>query len=97
MIHSFRGRGTEDIFNGARTKAARKTCPEVLWPTAARKLSAVDYAVVLDDLKAPPGNRLEALKGDRKGRHSIRINEQYRICFNWTANGAEEVEIVDYH
>jgi proteic killer suppression protein len=64
---------------------------------ALRKLVMIDAAVVLDDLRVPPGNRLEALKGDRVGQHSIRINQQGRICFRWTKAGAEDVEIVDYH
>jgi proteic killer suppression protein len=64
---------------------------------ALRKLAQLDWSTVLDDLKAPPGNGLEALRGDRKGQHSIRINQQWRLCFVWTADGAENVEIVDYH
>lgn len=64
---------------------------------ALRKLDMIDAAQVLSDLTSPPGNRLEALKGDRKGQHSIRINDQFRICFKWTEQGAEGVEIVDYH
>jgi len=64
---------------------------------ALRKLSQLDWSAVLDDLKIPPGNRLESLKNDRRGQHSIRINEQWRLCFVWTADGAAEVEIVDYH
>lgn len=96
MIHSFKTRGTEDVFNGVRSKAARKTCPEAIWPVAARKTSLIDYAAVLADLATPPGNGLEALKGDRKGQHSIRINQQYRVCFVWTADGATDVEITGY-
>jgi proteic killer suppression protein len=65
--------------------------------TALRKLAVLDAAVNLNDLRAPPGNRLEALKGDRKGQHSIRINDQWRICFTWTRTGPEHVQIVDYH
>ena len=64
---------------------------------ALRKLAQLDWSMVLDDLKAPPGNCLEALHGDRKGQHSIRINQQWRLCFVWTPDGAEDVEIVDYH
>jgi len=64
---------------------------------ALRKLVMIDAAVALDDLTVPPGNRLEALKGDRVGQHSIRINQQWRICFRWTDAGAEDIEIVDYH
>lgn len=63
----------------------------------ARKLDQIDSAVELNELRVPPGNRLEALEGDRQGQYSIRINDQYRICFIWTQNGAEDVEIVDYH
>jgi proteic killer suppression protein len=65
--------------------------------TALRKLVMLDAAEAIDDLKVPPGNRLEALKGDRAGQHSIRINQQWRICFVWTQSGPEDVEIVDYH
>ena len=61
------------------------------------KLTMLDAAEVLDDLRVPPGNKLEALKGDRKGQHSIRVNDQWRICFRWTKAGPENVEIVDYH
>jgi len=64
---------------------------------AARKLDLLDSAISLDELRVPPGNRLEALSGDRKGQHSIRINDQYRICFVWTDTGPDEVEITDYH
>ena len=97
MIRSFGDIGTEDVFNGRSTKAARTTCPEVLWSVARRKLDALDYAARLEDLRAPPGNRLQALKGDRKGEHSIRVNDQYRLCFRWTDGGAEDVIIEDYH
>lgn len=97
MIRRFRGAGTEDIFNGRGTKAARRTCPVSLWRVATRKLEYLDSAVRLEDLRAPPGNRLELLSGDRRGQHSIRINEQYRICFVWTDQGPDEAEIVDYH
>jgi len=64
---------------------------------AARKLDALDQAEIMDDLRVPPGNRLEALRGGRRGQHSIRINDQYRICFRWTDSGPVDVEIVDYH
>ncbi len=96
-ILSFADEGTEDVFHGRNTAAARRTLPKELWPIAQRKLDMIQSAVDLKDLRIPPGNRLEALKGDRKGQYSIRINEQYRICFRWTPNGAEDVEIVDYH
>ncbi len=97
MIRSFSNTGTEDIFNGKRTKTARKTCPQRLWRIVVRKLDQLDSVISLDELRIPPGNRLEALKTDRKGQHSIRINEQYRICFVWTDLGPVEVEIADYH
>jgi proteic killer suppression protein len=97
VIQSFKNQATEDIFNGINSKAARSTCPQTLWRVAFRKLDQLDSAETLDDLRVPPGNRLEMLKGDRRGQHSIRINEQYRICFVWAETGASEVEIVDYH
>ena len=97
MIRGFKDRGTEDVFNGKNTPAARRTCPRSSWSTAFRKLDQIDSAAELGDLSVPPGNRLEALKGDRKGQHSVRINEQFRICFRWTEVGADEMEIVDYH
>jgi proteic killer suppression protein len=97
MNRSFSNNGTEDIFDGKQTKAARETCPQPLRRIAVRKLDQLDSVISLDELKIPPGNRLEGLKGDRQGQHSIRINEQYRICFIWTDLGPAEVEIVDYH
>lgn len=97
MIQSFRNRGTEDLFDGASTKAARKTLPQTLWDVAYRKLDHLQRAEVLEDLRRPPGNRLEALRGARRGQHSIRINQQYRVCFTWTPQGPEDVEVTDYH
>lgn len=97
MIRSLASSGTEDVFDGRNTKAARKALPRSAWSIAVRKLDQLDSAVVLDDLRVPPGNRLEALAGDRAGQHSIRINDQYRICFRWTDAGPSSVEIVDYH
>ena len=97
MIQSFKDAGTEDIFNGENTKAARKICQSSLWKTAARKLDQVDSVTRLSELRIPPNNKLEVLSGDRKGQHSIRINDQYRICFVWTESGPDQVEIVDYH
>lgn len=97
MIESFANSGTEDIYDGINSSAARKLLPRNLWNVAIRKLDQIDAANVLDDLKVPRGNRLEALKRDRAGQHSIRINDQYRICFIWTETGAVDVEIVDYH
>jgi proteic killer suppression protein len=97
MIVSFKNEGTEDIFDGNNSRAARHTCPQQLWKVATRKLEQLDSATALADLLVPPNNRLEGLKRDRIGQHSIRINDQYRICFVWTEAGATEVEIVDYH
>ena len=97
MIQSFKNTGCEDIFNGLRTKEARKICPVSLWSITARKLDQLDSAAKLDDLRRPPGNCLEMLSGVRKGQYSIRINDQYRICFFWTDSGPDEVEILDYH
>lgn len=97
MIASFKDEGTEDVFDGRDTKKARKVCPQNLWRVARRKLDQINQSAELDDLRVPPGNRREALTGDREGQHSIRINDQYRVCFTWTEGGAEEVEIVDYH
>ncbi|MEX2531831.1 MAG: type II toxin-antitoxin system RelE/ParE family toxin [Gemmatimonadota bacterium] len=97
MIRSFRNSGTRDVFHGTISKAAAKICPTDLTRIAARKLDQLNQAEVLDDLRVPPGNRLEALRGDRRGQHSIRINDQYRICFRWSDAGPEDVEIVDYH
>ena len=97
MILSFANRGTEDVFNGVESRRARQTCPVELFAVARRKLDQLNAARVLEDLRAPPANRLEALKGDRRGQHSIRINDQLRICFTWSPTGPSGVEIVDYH
>ncbi len=97
MIRSFKNKGTEDVFNGRRTKAARQLCSQGLLSLVRRKLDQVDSAGQIQDLRIPPGNRLEALRGRRAGQYSIRINQQYRICFLWTESGPSEVEIVDYH
>ena len=88
---------TQDIFHGNSTKAARKACPQMLWRIAARELDQLTSAAALSDLAAPPGNRLEPLHGDRAGEYSIRINDQYRVCFKWSIPGPFHVEIVDYH
>lgn len=97
MIKSFYTRGVEDIFNRINSREARRTCPEQLWVVARRKLDQLNAAVSLDSLRIPPGNRLEALQGDRVGQYSIRINDQFRVCFVWTSEGPEHVEIADYH
>ncbi len=97
MIVAFKDQGTEDIFDGIDSKAARKTCPIKLWNVARRKLDQLNASVSLNDLRVPPGNKLEALQGERAGQYSIRINDQYRICFVWLEQGASLIEIVDYH
>lgn len=97
MIESFANQATEDIYDGINSTAARRLLPRELLKIAVRKLDQIDSAVVLDDLRVPPGNRLELLRADREGQHSIRINDKYRICFIWTESGAVNVEIVDYH
>jgi len=96
-ILSFADAGTQDIFDGKNSRTARRSCPESLWKVARRKLDFLNAAAQLRDLRIPPNNRLEALRGDRKGQHSIRINDQYRVCFVWTAQGPDAAEIVDYH
>jgi toxin HigB-1 len=97
VIVSFADKGTEDVFDGRTPKSARKACPSDLLRIARRKLDMLNQAVTLGDLRVPPSNRLEKLKGGREGRYSIRINDQWRVCFGWTESGAEDVEIVDYH
>jgi proteic killer suppression protein len=92
VIRSFKSPDTEALFNGKRVARFAN-----LEKVATRKLQMLDDAAELRDLMAPPANRLEALKGERKGQHSIRINDQWRICFVWTPAGPEQVEIVDYH
>ena len=97
MILTFRDKGTEDVFNGKDSKAARKVCPPALQRRARAKLFVLDDADTIEDLRIPPSNHLEALRKDRVGQHSIRINRQYRICFRWTEGGVRDAEIVDYH
>jgi proteic killer suppression protein len=97
VIQSFANRATEEVFLGRSSKQARRVCPTFLASVARRKLDQLNQAHVLDDLRAPPANRLEKLKGERAGQWSIRINDQYRVCFVWTAHGPGDVEIVDYH
>jgi len=93
VIRSFRASETERIWRGE----ASRRLPIEIQTVARRKLRMLNNAVALQDLRVPPANRLEALRGDRKGQHSIRVNDQYRICFVWRLGGAEDVEIVDYH
>ena len=97
MAITFLGRGTEAVYHGVETRAARKICPIELTRRARSKLFLIDDAESVRDLQMPPGNRLVELKGNRRGQYSIRINDQFRICFRWTDAGARDVEIVDYH
>jgi len=92
VIVSFKNADTEALANGYRVKRFVN-----FESVARRKLRQLEIAGRLDDLRVPPGNRLEALSGDRAGQHSIRVNDQFRVCFSWTAAGAEDVEICDYH
>jgi len=93
MITSFACSATEAIFHDQQSPEL----PSTIQVTARRKLVQINLAQKISDLRIPPGNRLEALKADRAGQHSIRINDQWRICFRWTPTGVEDVEIVDYH
>lgn len=93
MIRSFGDPAAERLWSRQRVKSLDPRIER----TALRKLVLLDAAETLDDLRVPPGNRLEALRGDRSGQHSIRINQQWSICFVWSAGGADQVEIVDYH
>ncbi len=97
VIRSFADRATEDLFNGVSSRRARQGCPQALWPIVWRKLTQLNRVRDLRELAIPPGNRLERLRGKRAGQHSIRINEQYRICFRWEEGYADEVEVTDYH
>ena len=97
MIHSFSDTATEDLFLGVDSRRARRACPPTLWPVVRRKLDQLNRVRNLPELSIPPGNRLERLRGDREGQHSIRINEQYRICFRWEESDAYEVKVTDYH
>lgn len=93
MIRSFKSEETEKIFNRQRSRKL----PQDIQQVALRKLRMLNRAVTLDDLCIPPANRLEKLRGDREGQWSIRINDQWRICFAWRDGEADDVEIVDYH
>jgi proteic killer suppression protein len=93
VIRSFATKEAEEFF---RTGASKRL-PSTIRRTAMRKLQYLDMAAALTDLASPPGNHLEALRGDRSGQHSIRINDKFRICFIWANDGARPVEIVDYH
>lgn len=97
MIRSFADKGTEDIWNGIDSKAARKTCPRDLWPRAQRKLDDLNQVRHYGDLRTPPSNRLHRLRAGRVDQWAIAINMQYRICFRWEGADAFDVEITDYH
>ncbi|TVR86341.1 MAG: plasmid maintenance system killer protein [Spirochaetaceae bacterium] len=97
MIKGFLSSGTENIFDGVASQAARRCCPQSIWAVARRKLDQINRVQHINDLRVPPGNRLELLRGDRENQYSIRINQQYRICFIWEEGYAYEVEITDYH
>ena len=92
MIVKFKDKSTEQLWHGEQVRAFNAFAKQAL-----RKLTILEFAQILSDLRVPPGNRLEALSGERRGQHSIRINDQWRICFVWTATGPDQVEIVDYH
>lgn len=92
MIQSFRCSETRGLFETGRSRRF-----SAIGSVAVRKLAMLDAAETLDFLRSPPGNRLEALKGGRRGQHSIRINDQFRVCFRWTVGGPADVEIIDYH
>ncbi len=96
MIKSFQDEGTKDIYHGDNTKDARHTLPRENWSTAVRKLDMIESAETINDLKVPPGNRLEKLEG-HEHRWSVRINQQYRIVFDWIEGEAHAVSITDYH
>ena len=96
MIASFKDRRTEDLFHGRSSSRVRRIPPDVR-DAAVRKLDMIQAAIELADLRTPPGNRLEALRGDLKGHYSIRVNDQWRIVFRWEGREAHEVEIIDYH
>lgn len=96
MIVGFGDETTEDIFHGDNTKAARRI-PAVIWKVACRRLDMLNAAHALQDVVVPPGNRLEALRGALAGFHSIRINDQFRIVFQWKDGNAHDVRITDYH
>lgn len=97
VITSFADKASQDLFNGVDSKDARRRLGRELWPVAHRKLDLLNAAHDISDLRVPPANRLEALKGKLKGKWSIRINDQYRVVFAWKAGEASEVEVVDYH
>ena len=96
MIASFKDKATENLYHGQRSKRGQRFPPDVI-QAAHRKLDLLNAAKQLSDLMAPPGNRLEALKGDLRGYHSIRINDQWRVIFRWSGSDAHDVQVTDYH
>ena len=96
VIISFKDEATGDLFHGMRTKKVLRI-PHTIWAVAQRKLDMLNTAHDLIDLKVPPNNKLEALKGSLKGFHSVRINDQFRVLFRWTNGNAAEVQVTDYH
>lgn len=97
MISRFASQATEDLFNGDDTKAARNALPKNLWAKASAVLDQLNTAAQPGDMKIPPSRRLEKLKGDRAGQWSVRINDQYRVCFRFEGSSALDVEVCDYH
>jgi proteic killer suppression protein len=97
VIRSFADAATEDLFNGIDSRRARHACPPTLWPVVARKVTQLNRVRDLRELAVPPGNRLAAQKGARRGQFSVRINDQYRVCFRWEDGYADDVEVTDYH
>ena len=93
VIRSFKCRETAKIYGGDFSRRL----PHDVQPIMRRKLRMIELAINIEDLRVPPGNRLEALKGSREGQYSIRVNEQFRVCFRWSNGGAEDVEMIDYH
>ena len=97
VIRSFANAASEDLFNGVNSRGARAACPLALWAVLRRKLTQLNRVRDLRELAIPPGNHLEPRTGDRRGHHSVRVNQQYRICFRWEDGHADEVEVTDYH
>ena len=97
VIRSFANAAAEDLFNGVDSRRARGACPAALWPAVRRKLTQINRVRTIRELAVPPGNRLERLHGNRAGQYSIRVNDQFRLCFPWEDGYADEVEVADYH
>jgi toxin HigB-1 len=97
VIRSFASAATEDLFNGVDSRRVRDTCPKALWPVVRRKLTQLNRVRDRQELGVPPGNRLERLSARRGGQYSIRVNDQYLVCFRWQEGYADDVEVTDYH